>query len=57
MKYKIEIDIDHSDDWNDGWVSTPDKEISFEHCGRPAYWEGEDVFCNKCNAKMEEEES
>ena len=36
----------------DGWVCTPDKEISFEHCGRPAYWEGEDVFCNKCNEKL-----
>ena len=55
-EFDIEIDIDYSDDWNDGWVSTPDKEISFEHCGRPAYWEGEDVFCNKCNAKMGEDE-
>lgn len=35
-----------------GWVSTPDLDISFQHCGRPAYWEGEDVFCSKCNVRM-----
>ena len=51
-EFDIEIDIDYSDDWNDGWVFTPDKDISFEHCGRPAYWETEGVFCSKCNVRM-----
>jgi hypothetical protein len=35
-----------------GWVSTPDLDISFQHCGRPAYWEGDEVFCNKCNEQL-----
>ena len=38
----------------DSWVFTPDKDISFEHCGRPAYWEGERVFCSKCNEEYVE---
>ena len=37
---------------DDGWVYTPDKDISFEHCGRPAYWEGEEVYCSKCSARL-----
>ena len=53
-EFDIEIDIDYSEDWD--WVYTPEKHVSFEHCGRPAYWEGDDVFCNKCNAKMGEDE-
>jgi hypothetical protein len=43
-------------DTDNGWVSTPDKEISFQHCGRPAYWEGDDVFCNKCNEELTDTE-
>jgi hypothetical protein len=35
-----------------GWVSTENKEISFEHCGRPAYWEDENVFCSKCGEEL-----
>ena len=35
------------------WVSTPDKDISFEHCGRPAYWQGEQVYCSKCQTKLD----
>ncbi len=31
------------------WLFTPEKEISFEHCGRPAYWEEEDVLCSTCS--------
>jgi len=34
------------------WLFTPEKEISFEHCGRPAYWEEEDVFCSKCSEML-----
>jgi hypothetical protein len=36
------------------WVSTPDKDISFEHCGRPAYWEGDQVYCSKCQEMLDE---
>ena len=35
------------------WVYTPHLDISFQHCGRPAYWEGENVFCSKCNKELE----
>ena len=34
------------------WISTPEKDVSFEHCGRPAYWEGEQVICSKCQETM-----
>tara|TARA_R110000803_G_scaffold11479_2_gene34222 strand:+ start:311 stop:469 length:159 start_codon:yes stop_codon:yes gene_type:complete len=52
MKYNMK----NFDDF-DGWTHTPDLDISFQHCGRPAYWEGDDVFCNKCNTKMGEDKS
>jgi predicted amidophosphoribosyltransferase len=38
------------------WTNTPMKDISFEHCGRPAYWEGQDVYCSKCQIKLEDNE-
>ena len=38
----------------EGWVSTPDLDISFQHCGRPAYWEGDEVYCSKCQTKLED---
>lgn len=38
------------------WVITENKDISFEHCGRPAYWCGEDVYCSKCNEMLNERE-
>jgi hypothetical protein len=38
------------------WNSTPTKDISFEHCGRPAYWEEGEVYCSKCQIKMEDNE-
>ena len=37
-----------------GWVYTPEKDSSFEHCGQPAYWEGEDVYCSKCQELLED---
>lgn len=35
-----------------GWAFTANKDISFEHCGRPAYWQGEQVVCSKCQEVM-----
>jgi hypothetical protein len=37
------------------WVHTPDKYISFEHCGRPAYWESDQVYCSKCQEMLPDE--
>jgi hypothetical protein len=45
-------DFPYSDCPRNGWVSTPHLDISFQHCGRPAYWENEDVYCSKCQTKM-----
>ena len=36
-----------------GWVVTEDKDISFEHCGKSAYWENDQVYCSKCQEKLE----
>lgn len=38
------------------WISTPMKDISFEHCGRPAYWEEGEVYCSKCQIKLNDNE-
>lgn len=35
-----------------GWVLTPDKDVSWEHCGRPAYWEDGEVYCSKCQTQL-----
>ena len=40
---------------SNGWVSTPELDISFQHCGRAAFWEGDDVYCSKCQIRMEVE--
>lgn len=37
-----------------GWTFTPHKDISFEHCGRPAYWQNEKVICTKCQEVLPE---
>lgn len=34
------------------WESVENGDTSFEHCGRPAYWEGEEVYCSKCQEKL-----
>ena len=34
------------------WTNTEEKDISFEHCNRPAYWEGEDIYCSRCGERM-----
>jgi hypothetical protein len=34
------------------WEVHTDKDISFWHCGRPGYWEDNEVFCSKCQQKM-----
>lgn len=39
------------------WTITDNKDISFEHCNRPAYWQGETVICSKCQETMTEEEA
>lgn len=35
------------------WVVTEHKDISFEHCNRPAYWDNDEVYCSKCSTKLE----
>jgi hypothetical protein len=35
------------------WERNEQADISFWHCGQPAYWEGDDVYCSKCQEKME----
>lgn len=39
---------------NTAWIRTEHKDISFEHCGVPAYWEGDDVYCSKCQEKLDD---
>ena len=34
------------------WLFTPDKDVSFEHCGRQAYWENDEVYCSKCSEML-----
>lgn len=36
-----------------GWVLTEEKDISWEHCNRPAYWDNDEVYCSKCQDKLE----
>jgi len=36
------------------WTHTPELDISFEHCGVPAYWEEDSVYCSKCQDTLEE---
>lgn len=36
------------------WVHTEEKDVSFEHCGIPAYWQDDEVYCSKCQEKLEE---
>jgi hypothetical protein len=38
------------------WIETPEKDISFEHCGRAAYWEDDELYCSKCQEKLEDKE-
>lgn len=35
-----------------GWVFREEMDISWWHCGRAGYWEGEDVYCSKCQTKI-----
>ena len=36
------------------WEFKDDQDISWWHCGQPGYWEGEEVYCSKCQTKLEE---
>jgi hypothetical protein len=36
------------------WKYTPELDISFQHCERPAHWQGEEVVCSKCQQVMPE---
>jgi hypothetical protein len=36
------------------WKYTPELDISFQHCERPTYWQGEEVVCSKCQEVMPE---
>ena len=37
-----------------GWKMVETADVSWWHCDRPGYWEAEDVYCSKCQAKLEE---
>ena len=30
------------------WAATPELDISFQHCGKPAYWDNGEMYCSKC---------
>jgi len=32
-----------------------DGDVSWQHCGRPAYWEDDDVYCSKCQEMLPDE--
>ena len=34
------------------WVCVDELDVSFQHCGRPAYWEGNNVYCSKCQEML-----
>jgi hypothetical protein len=34
------------------WVFREDRDVSWWHCDRPAYWEGDNVFCSKCQEEL-----
>jgi hypothetical protein len=36
------------------WELKEDKDISWWHCDRAGYWEGDEVYCSKCQNKMEQ---
>jgi hypothetical protein len=36
------------------WELKDDQDISWWHCGRPGYWEDDEVYCSKCQAKLED---
>jgi hypothetical protein len=36
------------------WEMKEDRDVSWWHCGRAGYWEDEDVYCSKCQVKLEE---
>ena len=38
----------------ENWEMKEDSDISWWHCGRAGYWEGDDVYCSKCQTKMQE---
>jgi len=39
------------------WELKEDSDVSWWHCGRPSYWESEEVYCSKCQTKLEEGDS
>jgi hypothetical protein len=36
------------------WELKEDSDVSWWHCGRAGYWEDEDVYCSKCQVKLQE---
>jgi hypothetical protein len=36
----------------DKWELKENQDISWWHCGRAGYWEGDDVYCSKCQNKL-----
>lgn len=37
-----------------GWVFREELDVSWEHCGRSAYWADNAVVCSKCQETMPE---
>lgn len=35
-----------------GWQHSPELDVSFAHCGVPAYWENDEVYCSKCQEQL-----
>ena len=42
---------------NTAWEIKEENDITFWHCGRPAYWKNDEVFCSKCQEQHIELES
>lgn len=36
------------------WEMKENSDVSWWHCSRPGYWEGDDVYCSKCQNKLED---
>ena len=37
------------------WKFTPELDVSWQHCGRPAYWENDEVYCSKCQHILDDQ--
>jgi hypothetical protein len=37
------------------WVLREDQDISWWHCDRAGYWEGDNVYCSKCQDMLSDD--